>query len=249
MRHSDRPDLGRGGLLEQLDRYPFTLGVMLANALLFGFCAWKSRSLEIDPHVLHGLGANDVRLVTHEPWRLLTAAFLHLNVLHLLLNMWALHTIGRVLEVHFGSARIFVLYLLCALGGSLGSAGWQFAQGQPAASAGASGGIFGLIFLGWVYARSAPDRLGTLAERLRGWIVTLALFSGFLLATRPGLVDHAGHLGGALTGALLGTFVRPRPGGDVHPLWTVLAHGLALGSLAAFAAVVWTLRAGGRLPG
>lgn len=249
MQNSDRPDLGKGGLLEQLDRYPVTLGVLLANALLFGFCAWKSGGLEVDPRMLVDLGANYAPALREEPWRLVTAAFLHFDVLHLLLNAWALHTIGRVLEVHFGSARLFVLYVLCALAGSGCSAAWQLLQGAPAASAGASGGVFGLIFLGWFYARSAPERLGTLAERLRGWILTLAVFTGFVLITRPGLVDHAGHLGGALMGALLGTLVRPRPGVDVHPAWTALAHLFAVGCLLSFAAVVWTLRTGGRLPG
>jgi membrane associated rhomboid family serine protease len=248
VRNSARPDLGRGGLLEQLDRYPFTLGVLLANALLFAFCAWKSGGLGVDTLILVDLGANDARLLRREPWRLLTSAFLHFDVLHLLLNAWALYSIGRVLEVHFGSARAFALYVACALGGSLCSAGWQLLQGAPAASAGASGGVFGLIFLGWTYARSSPERLGTLAEQLRGWIVTLLVFTGFVLLSRPGLVDHAGHAGGALVGALLGTLVRPRPGADVHPAWTVLAHLLALSCLAAFGAVVWTLRAGGRLP-
>ena len=249
MRNSDRPDLGRGGPLEQRERYPFPLGVLLANLILFGFCAWKSGGPGVDAGILVDLGSNVRSLLPTEPWRLITSAFLHVDLIHLVLNSWALFSIGRLLEVHYGTARTWVLYLLCALAGSLASAAWQQLRGQDAISAGASGGVFGLIFLGWCYARSAPERLGSLAEQLRGWIVVLALWTGFLLLASRGLVDHAAHLGGGLAGALLGTLVRPRPGADAHPAWTALAHAAALGTLLCFAAVVWTLRSGGRLPG
>lgn len=247
MRHSDRPDIGTGGLLEQLDRYPFTLGVLAANAILFGFCAWKSGStLRVDPQILVDLGGNYAPALRHQPWRLVTAGFLHTDLIHLLLNGWALWSIGRLMEVHFGSARAWVSYLLCAMGGGLASASWQLLRGAGTVSAGASAGVFGLIFLGWFYARSAPERLGSLAEQLRNWVIVLLVYTGFLLAT-GGSVDHAAHAGGALVGASLGSLIRPRPGQDTHPAWAVLAHASAVGALVAFGAVVWTLRQG-RLP-
>ncbi|MCO5170469.1 MAG: rhomboid family intramembrane serine protease [Planctomycetes bacterium] len=190
--------------------------------------------------VLFDLGANVWPVVLSEPWRLLTSAFLHADVIHILFNSFALLAVGRVLEVQLGSARLWVIYVLAAVGGSVCSDAWQAVRGQPAVSIGASGGAFGLILLGYVYASRVPERLGSFAAGLRSWLVTIALFS--LLFIRE--LDHAAHLGGAAVGALFGRQLDTRPGPDPHPAWVFLAHGLALLALASFAAVVMRLRAG-----
>lgn len=240
MRNSDRPDVGRGGPLELLDRYPMTIGVLLANVALFVFAIGRGGvGLAVHPEVLEDLGANVYPIVLHEPWRLLTSAFLHHDVLHLLFNSLALLAVGRVLEVHLGSARVWVVYVLSAVVGAACSDAWQALRG-PALSAGASGGAFGLILLGYVFATRVPERLGTFAMALRSWIITALIFSLLLFQS----TDHAAHLGGAATGALFGDRISPRPGDDAHPAWTYGAHALALLSLAAFAAVVLRLRDG-----
>lgn len=242
MRNSDRPDVGRGGPLELLDRYPVTTGVLLANLALFVFALSRGGAgLQVQPEVLYDLGANVYPVVLNEPWRLLTAAFLHNDLLHILFNSFALLAIGRVLEVQLGSARVWVIYVLSAVGGSVASDVWQLVRARPALSIGASGGAFGLILLGYVYASRVPERLGSFAMALRSWIMSAVLFSLLFFQN----IDHAAHLGGAATGALFGLRLSTRPGGDPHPAWTWGAHALAVLSLLSFAAVVLRLRDGG----
>ena len=56
-----------------------------------------------------------------EYWRLMTATFLHIGLLHLLLNAWALYLFGPLIERHFGAVRFVVIYLVAGLGGSIAS--------------------------------------------------------------------------------------------------------------------------------
>lgn len=241
MRGSDRPDIGRG-FLDYVERYPFTFGVLAANLVLFGFCASRGGQLgfSVSNAVLYQMGANVAPLLPSEPWRLLTAAFLHADLLHLLFNCYATFVLGRVLEVHYGSARAWVLYFLFAVGGSGASALHQVLRDEVSLSIGSSGAVYGLILMGYLYARSAPARLGSLEVQFRQWIVVGVVFSLFLSSQAS--IDHAAHLGGAAAGALAGRLVRPRPGQDEHPAWTPLAHGCALATLASFAMVVVRLR-------
>ena len=239
-RSSYRPDVGKGGFLEQVERYPVTFGVLAANLVLFVFCLYRQgfgAGMEVDPQILWQLGANDTTLVAQQPWRLLTAAFLHGNLIHILFNSIALVILGRLLEVHYGSARLWVLYVGFCLAGSAASAGWHELVAGSALSYGASGGVFGLILLGYLYARSAPERLGTLAKSLERWILYSVVFSLFFEG-----IDHAAHIGGALAGAYAGFVIKPKPGTDPHPIWELLAHVAAVGCLACFALVVWSLK-------
>lgn len=236
---SDRPDLRRG-LWDLLDRYPTTFGILGANLLLFLFAGYRQGNYPIDPELAVQLGANLYTLVPQEPWRLLTSAFLHYHPVHFALNAVALFVLGRVLEVHFGSARLFVLYILFALAGSTASALWHSYLPLPAASAGASGALFGLILLGYLYARSVPDRLGTLAEHLQLWIVAGVVIS-FVVPSDTG-IDVAAHFGGAAAGAVAGYLVHPRPGEDVSRAWSVAALILALATVGSFLIVMVRLR-------
>lgn len=247
MKGLSRPDLRGGGPLELLDRYPVVFGVLCANLLLFAFAATQAGSPNPGPELISRLGGNDPRYVLAQPWRLLTAAFLHYGLLHLLCNGFALYVIGRVLEVHFGSARLWVLYVLFALAGNVGAAGWNLLvlsgklplERGVGVAAGASGAVFGLILLGYVYARANPHRLGSVAANLQTWIMLGAVYT--LLV--PG-IDVAGHVAGAAAGALAGALVQPDPRREPHPAWKPAAVLLGLVCLGCFAAVVLTLRRG-----
>jgi membrane associated rhomboid family serine protease len=238
-----RPDV-RSGLWGFLDRYPFTLGVSLTFLMLFTFAGLRSQGWPVHPELRLALGSNSSDLALVEPWRLLTAIFLHYDPLHLVLNVLALVYWGRLLEVHFGSTRLWVLFVICGLVGGISSAGWQelmISQGMAlggVSTVGASGAVFGLLFLALITAQRAPERLGTLLFPLRSWIGI-----GFLLAFLiSGPADHASHLGGALTGVALAYLFPPRPGEDLAPAWSTWAACLALAVLACFARVVWNLR-------
>jgi membrane associated rhomboid family serine protease len=175
---------------------------------------------------------------------LLTSAFLHYDLLHIAGNSLALFFVGRVLEIHYGSHRLWVLYVIFAVTSGLGSASWnalvatgKLPFGHVGVSAGASGAVFGLLLLGYVYARAHPHRLGSVANGLRVWI-----FAGVVITFALPNVDVAGHLTGALAGAVAGSLVQPVPGEDPHPAWKPAAVALAVLALLCVGAAVWTLR-------
>lgn len=234
----------RRGLWGFLDRYPFTLGVSLTCAALFVYAGYRSGGWPVDPDLRIALGANVSALALSEPWRLLTAPFLHYEILHLGLNVATILYWGRLLEIHFGSARLWVLYIVSGLVGSLCSALWQEGairfgvQQAGLASYGASGAVFGLLFLGLVLAQRAPARLGSLRPELSAWIGLSFLFA--ILNATP--VDHAAHLGGSLAGAGLGWIFCPEPGEDLAPAWSAWGVVFALAVFAAFGRILWGLR-------
>ena len=127
-----------------------------------------------------------------EYYRLLTAAFLHVNVLHIAMNMYALFLFGPPLEAALGRARFTVLYLVSALGGSAASYAFS-AQNQP--SLGASGAVFGLFGAFFIVNR----RLG---RNNSGLLVLLAVNFAFAFVAR-GQIDWRDHVGGLVSGALV----------------------------------------------
>lgn len=136
-----------------------------------------------------------------EQWRVLTSVFLHIGIIHLILNMYVLYSIGILLEGIFGSYVFLISYLLNGIGGSIGSLFWD----SYVVSAGASGAIFGLF--GWFFALLSTnffDRAYKEYYFKKAGILLLINF-GFGFAT--GWVDNAGHIGGLFTGITMGYFI------------------------------------------
>lgn len=148
-----------------------------------------------------------------EPWRLITSAFLHSPgtiILHLLLNMYALYVFGPALESFLGHARFLALYLIGALGGSLGVLTavevWIFFDGSRenalAGSLGASGAVFAL--LGAVFAMRKA-----MGVDVRQLLVLLVI--NLALPFFVGGIAWQAHAGGLVIGFLIGViFVRTR---------------------------------------
>lgn len=145
-----------------------------------------------------------------EPWRFLTAAFLHSpgSLFHIVFNMLALWMTGPYLEVALGRARYVTLYLVSALGGSVGALVLAPAtHGWVTPMVGASGAVFGLFGAVLVVLR----RLGRDAGGIVGVIVLNVVLS-FVL---PGIAWQA-HLGGLVVGAALGAAYAYAPHGRQH---------------------------------
>ncbi|MGH3327578.1 MAG: rhomboid family intramembrane serine protease [Streptomycetales bacterium] len=126
-----------------------------------------------------------------EWYRLMTAAFLHVSLFHILFNMWALWIFGPTLEAMLGRFRFVGLYLLSALGGSAAS----YAFSSPFQfSLGASGAIFGLF-----------GALIVIGRRLRYDIRALLVLLGVNIAIGFAVanIDWRAHLGGLVTGSVL----------------------------------------------
>lgn len=184
-------------------------------------------------------------VVGAEPWRLITSAFLHSPsvILHLLFNLYALYAFGPALEAFLGRARFLALYLVTALGGSLGVlAIYQLAivtDGRiieltggfltPSAALGASGAIFGLIGA-YIPLRRAIGVNFTQLLILLGINLAIGFFAG-------GIAWEA-HLGGLLVGVLIGwVYLRTRRRTQRNvQVWAVA--GIAAALLLTFVAFV-----------
>ena len=145
-------------------------------------------------------GANlDVLTKAGQYYRLFTCMFLHIGIMHLLLNMYSLYIIGKEVEGLFGKAKYLVIYVLSGICGSILS----MAFAHNTVSAGASGAIFGLLgallYIGYYYR----TYLGTAIRTSVLPVIVLNLIIGFL---SPG-IDNAAHIGGLVAGVLTAMLV------------------------------------------
>ncbi|MGD8518015.1 MAG: rhomboid family intramembrane serine protease [Anaerolineae bacterium] len=150
-----------------------------------------------------------------EYWRLFTAMFLHIGIVHLAFNGYALVVIGTEAERLLGAGRFLVIYLLSGLFGSLASYAFS-----TSLSAGASGAIFGLIGALAAFFALHRRRLGAWGRSRLANIAFLLVVNLFLGFTQPG-IDNMGHLGGLLSGLALGWVLAPRYQVDVQHLQLV----------------------------
>ena len=140
-------------------------------------------------------GANFRPLVqAGEVWRLATSMFLHIGIIHLLVNMYSLLIIGRQLESFLGKWKFLIVYLGSGILGSLLSV-----VIHSSISAGASGAIFGLLgsllYFGYHYRLY----LGTVLKTQVIPIIIINLLIGFMV---PG-IDNFAHIGGLVGGYLI----------------------------------------------
>ena len=150
--------------------------------------------------VTYDLGFAGV-VAAQEPWRFLTAAFLHSPgwFFHILLNMYALYLLGPYLEDLFGRGRFLALYLVSALGGSVG---YLLLADPRVLTVGASGAVFGLFGALVVVQRRLGRDLGQILV-----IVAINTVFGFVV---PGIAWQA-HLGGLVTGAAVAAVLAYSP--------------------------------------
>jgi rhomboid protease GluP len=148
--------------------------------------------------VLIRLGAMVPSRLHDEPWRLFTAAFLHIGILHLAFNTYVLVVIGTLLERVIGTWRFLVVYWVAVLCGSLMSAGLS----PYGLEAGASGGVIGLLAaqsaLAFVPRGLLPQEV--IPGMRRSAMINLVI--NVVNSLRPG-ISLTAHLGGALAGAAL----------------------------------------------
>lgn len=132
-------------------------------------------------------------------WRLFTACFLHIGILHLLLNMYALLYIGLLLEPYLGKTRFLAAYLISGIAASMTSLWWH----DLTISAGASGAIFGMY--GVFLALLTTNLLDKSVKK--ALLTSIAVFVGYniLNGLKPNSgIDNAAHIGGLLSGLIIG---------------------------------------------
>jgi rhomboid protease GluP len=149
------------------------------------------------------------RIREGEYYRLFTSMFLHLNLMHIIFNSYALFVLGRDVEALFGTPRFIIIYLLGGLSGSLAS--FIFTD---APSVGASGAIFAIFGAEMVYFYQHRALHGTAGRRHLTHLIVLMMINlglGFFASTGATnfRIDNAGHIGGLLGGVILAWFAGP----------------------------------------
>ena len=148
-----------------------------------------------DIETLLKYGANNAYLTkSGEYYRLLSSMFIHIGLLHLLFNMYALYIIGPQVESFYGKFKYFLIYILSGVSGSILSITFS----SNTVSAGASGAIFGLmgalLYFGFFYR----NYLGSVIKSQIVPIIILNLVIGFSTSG----IDNAAHIGGLIGGIL-----------------------------------------------
>lgn len=144
-----------------------------------------------------------------EYYRLFTAMFLHLDLMHILFNMLALYYFGRDVEALYGTPRFALIYFLGGLSGSLAS--FVFLDAPSAGASGAIFAVFGAAMVYFYHHRSLHGAGGraVLSRLLMLMFINLAI--GFIGSSDIGRfrVDNAGHIGGLIGGVALAWFIAP----------------------------------------
>ncbi|MCL3817161.1 rhomboid family intramembrane serine protease [Aeromicrobium wangtongii] len=125
-------------------------------------------------------------------WRLITSAFLHGSLLHLLFNMYALYLFGPFVEQALGRVRFIAAYLTAAVAGSVTA---YVLAGPLVVTIGASGAVFGLFAMALLFLLRAKQDVRTL-------LVLLGINA--FISVAGANISWQGHLGGFVAGAVLG---------------------------------------------
>ena len=181
-------------------RPAITWSLIAANLVVFAAltaCGLRLRGSPAEDYLRFGV--NFAPFTTNgEWWRLLTATFVHLGVIHLALNLWALWESGRIMEKLYGHVGFAAIYLLAGICGSVASMLWR----ADAINAGASGAVFGLLGALVVSFGRDPELLpATALDHLRLSVAAFAVYSVYFGFQQAG-IDNAAHIGGLLSGTL-----------------------------------------------
>lgn len=231
-----------------LDRpYKFTIVLLIANFFVY-LLMWESSGVtaqalwqQFPEPVLIAYGAKLNYLINapyREWWRFVSPMFVHVNLMHLLVNMYSLWMVGPYVEKLYGSAKFVVFWVVTGIAGVLASyltvrpnlavsgLGRFLFKSQDVASAGASGALFGLVGVLFIFGIKFRHELPEGFKRAFGTgmlpIILINLFIGYL---GRGFIDNAAHLGGLLSGAGLALAVQYRRPGEnrgVAITWRVL---------------------------
>lgn len=181
----------------------FTI-TLLIIAITVGFFILQNLSAMVfgrDLLLLAGAKINQAILLG-QFWRLITPVFLHASILHIGFNMYALYSLGSILERRFGVWLFLALYFIGALWGNTLS----FLL-TPNISLGASTAVFGLIAAQGVYIYKNRFLLGSAARPMLMNIAMVVLIN-LVLGLSPG-IDNWGHVGGLLGGLFFAWFAGP----------------------------------------
>lgn len=199
---------------------PVTFALAAANVALFAWVAAHGSTTDTATLVRFG-ALEPSRVWAGEWWRLLSAAFLHVGILHLAWNLVFGVQLCRLVEGAVGPKRFLTLYLASALGASATSL-----LGLTAVSAGASGALFGVAGAMFALYRRLVGSWSAFF-RARHVRVNALLFALFAVAAIRLPIDQLAHAGGLVTGAWMAWLMSRPPPRRAWP-WAVFAGALVL---------------------
>lgn len=225
--------------------YIFTIVFLVLNFFIF-LVMWQISGMATSvlwtgfpEQVLLAFGGKTNYLIyyQHEWWRFMTPVFIHVNLPHVLINMYSLWVIGPWVEKLYGSAKFVVFWVLTGIAGVVASYLTVVPGSHPGVvtgfliknhdepSAGASGALFGLVgvlfVFGLKYRRELPEGFKRAFGTGMLPVILLNLGIGFV---GRGIIDNAAHMGGLVSGAALAAVIgykRPGQPTSVTIAWRV----------------------------
>jgi len=193
-------------------RTPFTKVFLVANIIVFLLMAFAGGTTNEPTLMAFGVKSN-AQIDQGQVWRFVTPIFIHIGLLHLLFNSYALWIVGPQVEKLYGSAGFVILYLLTGVAGVVGS----YLYHPYSISAGASGAIFGLfgvlLVFGIRYRKSIPPDFKRAVGTGVLPVIVINLIIGFMIPA----IDNSAHISGLLAGAVLALMVPfQKPGTQPH---------------------------------
>ena len=210
---------------------PVTSAIIAANVFVFVAMSLSGVS-PLEPRIadLVKWGANTgLQTLQSQPWRMWTSNYVHIGIVHILLNMWCLWNLGVLAERIFDRWTYFLTYTCCGIAGSLASLGLH----PNRFGAGASGAIFGLA--GALISALYLGHLPISPRALKSTLKSLLLFAGYNLffgAVVPA-IDNSAHLGGLICGLILGAVLArhltsPADDRNSWRRWVFIVAGVVL---------------------
>src|SRR5262252_6305129 len=188
------------------------------NIFIFVLMALAGGSTNEPTLMAFGVKSN-AEIARGQWWRFITPIFIHIGMLHLIFNTYALWIVGPQVEKLYGPARFVILYVLTGVAGVYGS----YFYHPQSISAGASGAIFGLFGVLLVFGIRYRSSIPPFFKRAVGTgvlpVIVINLIIGFTIPA----IDNSAHIGGLLAGALLAALVPfQKPGAETNRFFETL---------------------------
>lgn len=184
---------------------PATFSIIFSMILLY----FASSS---QPHLFEQWLFSSYEIRKNKQWqRIITVAFVHAGLIHLLMNGLALYYFGPVVEMIFGHTATLFLFLFSVIGGSLFSL-WVRRADSNYLAVGASGGVSGLLMVAMIYMPHIGVGLMLIPIAIPAWIFGIVFsIMSIVLTQTPDRhrISHEGHLGGMLFGGMIAYLTIP----------------------------------------
>ena len=205
-------------------------GINIAIFLLMTFAAGTTNDSTL---LAFGVKANWL-INQGQYWRFVTPVFIHIGILHLLFNSYALWIVGPQVEKLYGGARFVLLYLVTGIAGVAGSYFYR----PEGLSAGASGAIFGLFGVLLVFGLRYRHHIPPFFRRAVGTGILPVIIINLVIGFTIPVIDNSAHIAGLLSGMLLAAVVPyERPRSSTPVVFSAIQIGLLAVVASSFIAV------------